>query len=69
MTGLAIAVAAILIYGFHGVIDWQLSLALVTGTLIGSTFGSAYALKKGDKWIGILFNAVVILVSIRLLFF
>lgn len=68
-SGLAIAIAAVIIYGVHGTIEWTLSLALVLGTLIGSTFGSAYALKKGDRWIGWLFNAVVILASVKMLFF
>jgi uncharacterized membrane protein YfcA len=66
----------------HGKVDYKLALRtsvlgilgacigayLILGTLIGSTFGAKYALKKGDKWIEAIFNISVIILSLRMIF-
>lgn len=67
VSGLAISVAAIFIYGWHGSIHWLFALSLISGTLIGSTFGSRYGLKKGDKWMESLFTVVVVLLALTLI--
>lgn len=69
ITGLAVAIPAVLLYGFHDLIHWISGLALVSGSFIGSSFGSRYAIKRGDKWIRPLFTALSIILSLKLLFF
>ncbi|MCC8398920.1 MAG: sulfite exporter TauE/SafE family protein, partial [Rickettsia endosymbiont of Labidopullus appendiculatus] len=68
VNGLLVSFFAILIYGVHNLINWVFSISLILGTLIGSTFGAKYALKKGDKWIENLFNIVVIVLSLNMIF-
>jgi uncharacterized protein len=68
-SGLAIAIAAVLVYGFQGSIDWLSGLTLVVGTTIGAYYGSNYALRMGDRWITYLFNGVVLVACARMIFF
>jgi uncharacterized protein len=68
VSGLAISLAAIAIYGLNATINWPFSLALITGTLVGSSLGSAYALKKGDRWMSLAFNTVAVLAAIKMVF-
>ncbi|MDF2690590.1 MAG: putative rane protein [Gammaproteobacteria bacterium] len=68
VNGLATAIAAALVYGFHGLINWWAVMALMAGTMLGSTLGAAYALKRGDAWLEKLFNIVAVMLAIKLLF-
>lgn len=67
VSGLAIVVTAVFIYGWQGSINWYSALPLITGTLIGSSLGSAYGLKKGDQWLDRVFTIMVVLLSLRLI--
>jgi uncharacterized membrane protein YfcA len=69
VTGLAVALPSLFFYGVHGIIEWQWACCLVGGTLIGSFFGSQYALKKGDAWLKYLFTVVSVALSVKLIFF
>lgn len=69
ITGLAIAIPALLFYGFHDIIEWQLAFFLIGGTLLGSYFGARYALKKGDVWLKYLLTIVSSAFSVKLIFF
>lgn len=65
---LTVSVAAALVYGFHGLIDWYAVFALMAGTVIGTSFGTAFILKKGDRFVTWLFNIVTMILAIKLLF-
>ena len=67
VNGLLVSLAAISVYGIHNLINWYFSLILIMGTLIGSTFGAKYALRKGDKWIENIFNLGVIILSLSMI--
>ncbi|MDF2529544.1 MAG: putative rane protein [Gammaproteobacteria bacterium] len=67
ITALATAIAAALIFGFHNLINWWAVAALMAGTVIGSSLGAAYALKKGDAWLEKIFNIVAVLLAVKLL--
>lgn len=67
VSGLAIMITASIIYGVHGIINWSFSMALMLGTLIGSYFGTAFALKKGERWMNVIFHTAVILIALLLL--
>ncbi len=68
VNGLIVSSAALFIYGFHQLINWRYSLFLISGTLIGSTSGSRYALKKGDAWMEKVFNVFIVLLCLKFLF-
>ena len=67
ISGLVISLGSLAVYGFSQIINWQFGLSLVIGTLIGSSAGARYALKKGDEWMERLLNVVVVLLALRLL--
>ncbi|RKP46049.1 sulfite exporter TauE/SafE family protein [Trinickia fusca] len=67
ISGLVISLGSLGVYGFSQIINWQFGLSLVIGTLIGSSVGARYALKKGDEWMERLLNVVVVLLALRLL--
>lgn len=67
VNGLLVNFAAIFTYWNYHIINWEFSIALILGTLIGSTLGAKYAIKKGDRWMEYLFNIVVIGLAIKLL--
>lgn len=68
VSGLAISIASLLIYGIHGIIDWKFGIALMAGTLIGSSCGAYYGLKKGDAWMQNFFNVVVGVLGVGMIF-
>ncbi|WP_236712097.1 sulfite exporter TauE/SafE family protein [Pseudomonas sp. EpS/L25] len=67
VSGLVISLASLAVYGISQVVNWWFGMSLFFGTLIGSSFGSKYALRKGDVWMERLFNGVVIVLALRLL--
>ena len=52
-----------------GYIDWFFAIPLMISTAIGSFFGARLAIKKGDRFIKMLFVALVIIMAVKLLFF
>lgn len=67
VSALAGNVGPCIIYAFYNFIDWPVVAALMSGTILGSTAGANYALKKGDAWIEKLFMIVAVLLAIKLL--
>jgi uncharacterized membrane protein YfcA len=65
--GIMISLTSLAVYGMNDLIDWKQSAILVSGTLLGGTFGSAYALKMGDDWAEKLFNVAVIALAIKMI--
>lgn len=68
VVGIMISLTSLVVYGFNDLIDWKQSGVLLSGTLLGGTFGSAYALRKGDEWAEKLFNIAVILLGFKMIF-
>lgn len=67
VSGLVVVITSLFIYGVHGIINWSFGLALILGTLIGSTFGASYGLKKGDQWMQNLFSIIVAALGLAML--
>ena len=65
--GLGIAVISILIYGAYGAVNWTYGITLISGECLGAYLGATVALKKGSKWIKIIFIFMVIFSSIKLI--
>lgn len=64
-----LSVFSIIIFANHGIVDYSKGAFLLIGMVIGGYFGAHIALKKGNLWIKRLFAFVIIVSSIRLLFF
>lgn len=45
------SLAALLVFGLNGLIDWQLALFLFLGMLTGSYIGAHFAIKLGNYWL------------------
>lgn len=69
VTGLAVAVPALFLYGCNDLIHWVSGFAMITGSLIGSYLGTRHALKKGESWVQPLFTAISVILSLKLLLF
>lgn len=69
VSGLFISLISLYIYGTHGFINPLIGITLISGTLIGSYIGSAYALKKGEIWMQRVFRFVTLLLACKILMF
>jgi uncharacterized protein len=67
IVGLAVALAAVAVFGSHGAIVWPLGIAMLAGKALGGYLGARYAARLGDGKIRLLFAGVVVLSAVRLL--
>lgn len=67
IVGLAVAVAALAVFGSHGTIVWPMGIAMLVGKAAGGYLGARYAVKAGDAKIRLLFAGVVIVAAAQLL--
>ena len=65
--GAAIGWTSAITFALSGIVNWHSALILALGMGIGSYFGAAYAMKKGDAWVRKLFIVIVIFSAIELL--
>lgn len=66
---LVLSISSIIIFALKGIIDFQIGIVLLAGMAVGGYIGAHVALKKGSAWIKGLFSILVIIASIKLLFF
>jgi uncharacterized membrane protein YfcA len=52
-------IISLAIFIFYDKIVWPAAIALLIGSLIGSYFGAAYSMKKGDEWVRRVFIVLV----------
>lgn len=57
------------IYSFYGFIELVPAIVIFFGMLIGGFLGANTAIRKGNNWIKNLFTVVIILLTVRILFF
>ena len=60
-------IVGLVVFGLHGVIDWQLGFSLLAGKSIGGYLGARFAIKLGDVWIRRGFIAIVLVGSLIML--
>jgi len=60
-------VAPVVVYSFVGLINWQYGTVLLLSGMIGSYFGTKFALSKGSQWVRTLFIIVVLVSGVKLL--
>jgi len=68
MASLAAMVISVAIFMINGAINYQLGLALFSGCMLGSYLGGRFSDRIGNVWIKRAFFALVLVLSIKLLF-
>lgn len=61
--------SAVIVFALASLIDYKIGMALIVGEFIGSWIGSHVAIKKGDEWIKPLMGVIIIIVSVKMIFF
>ncbi len=66
--GACYTVVTLAIYASRGQVNWLVGLVLAVGNALGAYLGSVMTLKKGERWIRIVFNIALVAMAIKLLF-
>lgn len=66
---LLLSIVASTVFALNGLIDYQLAAILFLGMLLGGYLGARFAIKKGDRWVKAGFIVIIILSSLKLIFF
>lgn len=61
-----VSLVSLMIFWFHNSIDYYYGTLQAVSGLIGSYYGSKFAIKKGNKWLRILILAAIILLIAKL---
>ena len=64
---LVYSIAAVVIFAYNGLINWQYGLILSIGNAAGGWFMSRYSVKKGDGFVRIAVIVMIIVLAIKLL--
>lgn len=67
--GIFALISATIVFYIANLINFKVGFVLLIGTLLGSHIGSHVAIKKGDAWIKPIMIVVIVLVSIKMIFF
>ena len=59
---------ALAIFADRGLVLWLAGAALAVGTTIGGWIGAHYTIKRGERLIRVVLNAVLVIMAVRLLF-
>ena len=60
---------SLIIFSFHGIVDYSVGIALLIGGLFGGYLGAKVAIQKGNARVKGIFIAVIAVSAIKLLFF
>jgi len=60
---------ASIIFMLNGIIDYQYGIIIFFGMMVGGYIGARTAIKKGNKWVKLVFAMVIIASAIKILFF
>lgn len=61
--------AAVAVFAYEGIINWEYGLILAVGNAIGGWFASRWSVDKGDVWVKRFIVITVIALAIKLWFF
>ncbi len=64
----AYTIPALLVFALAGKIDWVAGIALAGGNSLGAWFGSAWAIKKGEKAIRLVVQIALVVLAAKLIF-
>ena len=62
-------IAALIVFIYEGVINWQWGLTLAVGNSAGGWIGSRWQVDKGEVWIRRILMVMVVMLAIKLWFF
>ena len=62
-------ISATIVFVIASLIDYKIGVTLLVSSLIGAHVGSHVAIKKGDAWIKPTMGIVIVIVSIKMIFF
>ncbi len=63
------SVMSLSVFAMNGIVDYSYGVVLLLGMFLGGYLGAHTAIKKGDKWVKIIFALMIIGSAIKLLFF
>ena len=66
LPALILNIIALVIFAYHGIVDYQVGFALFLGMMLGGRLGAITAIKKGNKWVKVIFVLVVIALIIKI---
>lgn len=66
---LVLSIISLVIFQLKGLIYYQFGIIILLGTLVGGYIGAHVSIKAGDVWIKRFFVGIIILSSLKLLFF
>lgn len=66
---LFLAVTAFIVFVTHNLVSWKFGVPMTVGMYIGGAIGAKTALEKGNAWVRVVFVAVTLASSAKLLFF
>jgi len=69
LPGLVKLIIVVPIFAFAGIVAWQHGVALLLGSVLGGYTGAHFAILKGNKFVKILFVAVVLAMTLKLVLF
>ena len=64
-----VSLSSLIYFSLNGMVELYIGIALFIGMLIGGYFGAHIAIKKGNKWVKTIFAIIVVVASIKILFF
>lgn len=60
---------SVIIFAINGIVNFVYGTILIVGMLTGGYFGAHTAVRKGDRWVKVLFAAIVVASAVKLIFF
>ncbi len=69
ISSVLMAIIGSIIFAYYGLINYQYGIVLLIGMTIGSFIGTKIAIKKGNKFIRLIFSILVAIFAIKLIFF
>jgi len=66
---LVYTLAAVAVFIYKGMINWQFAITMGVGNSIGGWFGSYFSVAKGDRWIRIILLIIIPILAIKLWFY
>jgi uncharacterized protein len=67
--GLMLSIIVTIIFAINGLINYGVGIVLLLGMALGGYLGAHTAIKKGNKWVKMVFVVFVLLSAVKLLFF
>jgi uncharacterized protein len=62
-----LSLSSVIVFIFNRIIDYRVGVILFLGMLVGGYLGAHAAIKKGNKWVKIIFSVVVVASAIKIL--